>query len=183
MFLLVIELPRKCIAYQCAKFYCVLLEYVLYQNKDLETRSVFKWLYRKWSFLLDLLETQLGVLQKVAAIVSKVYQLKVSLLCILYLHKVDILVKINYLKSFSQYFGTFGCFTKFIFHHKYNEARLLVINMIYISCLTVPDGLILLEIRKYQENLKTLYNGSLVPSAPAKMNILLILAKNLKNRN
>ena len=40
-----------------------------------------------------------------------------------------------------------------------------------------PNDFRISEIRKYQENLKTPYNGSLVPS-PAKMKILLILAKN-----
>ena len=30
----------------------------------------------------------------------------------------------------------FWCFTKFSFHHKWNEAPLLVINMVYTGCLT-----------------------------------------------
>ena len=30
--------------------------------------------------------------------------------------------------SFSKYFETFCCFTKFSFHHKWNDARLLLIN-------------------------------------------------------
>ena len=34
------------------------------------------------------------------------------------------------------------------------------------------------NIRKYQESLKTLWNDSLVPSLFAKMEILLVLAKN-----
>ena len=33
-------------------------------------------------------------------------------------------------------FWDFWCFTKFSFHHKWNEARLLVINMVYTSYLT-----------------------------------------------
>ena len=38
-------------------------------------------------------------------------------------------------QSFS-YFETFGCFTKFSFHHKRNDARLLLINTVYTSCFT-----------------------------------------------
>ena len=30
----------------------------------------------------------------------------------------------------------FWCFTKFRFHHKWNEAPLLVINIVYMGCLT-----------------------------------------------
>ena len=41
----------------------------------------------------------------------------------------------------------------------------------------LPNDLRLKEIRKYQESLKNSYNDSLVPSLPAKMKILLILAK------
>ena len=37
------------------------------------------------------------------------------------------------LQSVSQYFETFQCFTKFSFHHKWNEGRLLLINMVYTS--------------------------------------------------
>ena len=33
-------------------------------------------------------------------------------------------------------FGTFLNFTTFSFHHKWNKARLLAINMVYKSCLT-----------------------------------------------
>ena len=35
------------------------------------------------------------------------------------------------LQWFSQHFQTFWCFTKFSFHQRWNEARLLVINIIY----------------------------------------------------
>ena len=41
----------------------------------------------------------------------------------------------------------------------------------------LPNDLRRKEIRKYQESLKNSYNDSLVPSLPAKMKILLILAK------
>ena len=33
-------------------------------------------------------------------------------------------------------FETFGCFSKFFFHCKWNDERLLLINMIYKSCLS-----------------------------------------------
>ena len=39
------------------------------------------------------------------------------------------------LQSFSKYFEALWCFTKFSFHHKSNDARLLLINMVYMSCL------------------------------------------------
>ena len=38
------------------------------------------------------------------------------------------------LLSLSWYFETFWCFTKFFYHHKWNEARLLVVNMVYTIC-------------------------------------------------
>ena len=41
----------------------------------------------------------------------------------------------------------------------------------------LPNDLRRKEIRKYEESLKNSYNDSLVPSLPAKMKILLILAK------
>ena len=37
---------------------------------------------------------------------------------------------------FHKYFETLWCFTKFSFDHKRNDARLLLINMVYKSCLT-----------------------------------------------
>ena len=44
------------------------------------------------------------------------------------------------LKTFTspllQYSDTFLCFTKFCFAQKWNDARLLLINMVYMSCLT-----------------------------------------------
>ena len=40
------------------------------------------------------------------------------------------------LQSFPWYFETFWCFTKFSFHHKWNDARLLLMSMVYTSCLT-----------------------------------------------
>ena len=40
------------------------------------------------------------------------------------------------LQSFSWYFETFWCFTKFSFHQKWNNAPLLLINMVYMSCWT-----------------------------------------------
>ena len=42
---------------------------------------------------------------------------------------------IQVLQSFSYYFETFWCFAKFSFNHKWNDARLLLINMVYKSCL------------------------------------------------
>ena len=42
-------------------------------------------------------------------------------------------------QSFSYYFETFWCFTKFSFHHKWNDARLLLINIVYTICLTNWD--------------------------------------------
>ena len=41
-----------------------------------------------------------------------------------------------HLHSVSQYFETFQCFTRFFFHHKSNHGRLLLINMLFTSCLT-----------------------------------------------
>ena len=41
-----------------------------------------------------------------------------------------------YIQSWTKHFETFWYFTKFSFHHKRNEAWLLVINMVYTSCLT-----------------------------------------------
>ena len=40
------------------------------------------------------------------------------------------------LQSFPWYFETFWCFMKFSFHHKWNDARLLLMSMVYTSCLT-----------------------------------------------
>ena len=40
------------------------------------------------------------------------------------------------LQSVSWFFETFRCFTKFSFHHKWNNGRLLLISMVYTSCLT-----------------------------------------------
>ena len=39
-------------------------------------------------------------------------------------------------QSFLKYFETFWCFTKFVFHCKWNDAQLLIMNMVYTSCLT-----------------------------------------------
>ena len=41
-----------------------------------------------------------------------------------------------YLLLWTWYFENFWYFTKFSFHHKWSEAWLLVINMVYMSCLT-----------------------------------------------
>ena len=38
--------------------------------------------------------------------------------------------------SFMFFFETFRCFTKFFFHHKWNDGHLLLISMVYASCLT-----------------------------------------------
>ena len=40
------------------------------------------------------------------------------------------------LQPFSKYSKTFGYFTKFSFHPKWNDVQLLFINMEYTSCLT-----------------------------------------------
>ena len=53
--------------------------------------------------------------------------------------------------------GLLDIFTKFSFHHKWNEAWLLVINKVYASCLTIcrtTSDLGFQQITKYQENLK-----------------------------
>ena len=38
-------------------------------------------------------------------------------------------------QSVSQSFETFLCFKSFYFHHKWNDGRLLLINIVYTSCL------------------------------------------------
>ena len=43
------------------------------------------------------------------------------------------------LQSVSWYFETFRCFTKFSFYHKWNDVRLLLINMVYTSFPTTRD--------------------------------------------
>ena len=43
----------------------------------------------------------------------------------------------NYLQPCSSSFETFRCFTKFSLYRKWNEAWLLVINMVYTNCLTI----------------------------------------------
>ena len=43
---------------------------------------------------------------------------------------------IKYPQSLTWYFENCRCFTKLFFHHKWNDGRLLVINMVYTSCLT-----------------------------------------------
>ena len=80
-----------------------------------------------------------------------------------------------------KYVETFWCLSRFSFHYKWNKAWLLVINMVYTSCLTscrTTWDLGFYEIRKYHQNLK---NCRLVFSLPPK-------TKNtskslLKNRN
>ena len=39
------------------------------------------------------------------------------------------------LQSVSQYFETFRCFTEFFFYHKWKDGRLLLINIVFTSCL------------------------------------------------
>ena len=39
-------------------------------------------------------------------------------------------------QSVSYYFETFQCFTKFFIHHRWNDGGLLLIKMVYMSCLT-----------------------------------------------
>ena len=39
----------------------------------------------------------------------------------------------RHLQSFSKYFETFRCFTKFSFHHKWHDGQLLLINMVYTT--------------------------------------------------
>ena len=51
---------------------------------------------------------------------------------LLILHIYSLLI----LQSFSEYFETFWCFTKFSFHQKWDDMRLLLKNMVYMSCLT-----------------------------------------------
>ena len=40
------------------------------------------------------------------------------------------------LQAFSEYFESSRCFTKCFFHRKWNDGGLLLINMVYTSCLT-----------------------------------------------
>ena len=39
------------------------------------------------------------------------------------------------LQSWSEYFGIFWCFTKLSFQHEWSESWLLVINIVYTTCL------------------------------------------------
>ena len=40
------------------------------------------------------------------------------------------------LQSFYYHSETILCFNKFSFHHKWNDAQLLLINKVYMNCLT-----------------------------------------------
>ena len=51
-----------------------------------------------------------------------------------YMPNIEFLERGLGLQSWTQYFETF--FTKFSFHHKWNKAWLIVINMVYTICLT-----------------------------------------------
>ena len=44
----------------------------------------------------------------------------------------------------------FPCFTRILFQHKWNEARLLIINMVYTSYSRVAERLKILDIRKLE---------------------------------
>ena len=86
-----------------------------------------------------------------------------------------------YRQSCSWYFETLRCSTKFSFDCYWKKALFIVVNMVYASCLTscwTTYDLGSEEIGKYQENLQTLWNYSLVLSLPPKMKILWILTKN-----
>ena len=55
--------------------------------------------------------------------------------------------------SILRYFETFWCFTKFSFHHKRNDVRLLLKNMVYTSCLTSCRTTLVVN-RKCNESLR-----------------------------
>ena len=62
---------------------------------------------------------------------------------------------------------TFWCFTNFPFHHKWNEARLLLINMVRKYCLTScwnTYNVGASDLKKNQKNLKTCYSYKPAPS-------------------
>ena len=67
------------------------------------------------------------------------------------------------------------------------RSVIINIKLVCKSCLTTYEttqDLRSLEIKKYQENVKTLYNFCLLFSTPPEMKVLLLLAKSLlKNRN
>ena len=92
-----------------------------------------------------------------------------------------------HLKSWAWHLVTFLCFKKFFFHHNWNAARLLVINMVYTSWFTSNRTTLDIgssENRKYQENLKTSLNNSLVPKLTPKIKIFVNTSKKLlNNRN
>ena len=44
--------------------------------------------------------------------------------------------ELSNVNHFQIFLETFWCFTKFFFHHKWNDVRLSLINMIYTSSLT-----------------------------------------------
>ena len=87
-------------------------------------------------------------------------------------------------QSLIQFFETCLCFTKVLFNNNGNEGWVLVINMVntirLISCWLGSQ-----ELSKYQGNVKTSKNYSLLPSLCCKMKTFSILStKNLtKNRN
>ena len=77
----------------------------------------------------------------------------------------------------SQYFDIFLCFSKFFFHHSWNKAWLLVINIVYANCLTNCQRLRILFYKKNQENLKILKQYSLALSPLFEMKLLSVLVK------
>ena len=51
------------------------------------------------------------------------------------INKALYLIIITYNQFHNMFHKTFQCFTKFSSHHKWNDGRLLLINMVYTSCL------------------------------------------------
>ena len=76
----------------------------------------------------------------------------------------------------------FGCFNKFSFHHKWNDARLLLINMIYELSHDLPNNLShnlrkLGNIRKASKPHRMIAQ---YPLPPLKWKVLSILAKKVR---
>ena len=65
-------------------------------------------------------------------------------------------------QAVSKYFETFRCFTKFSFHHKWNDGRLLLKNMACRSCLTSCQTTKIYDFRK---DLRKLENIRKVPKS------------------
>ena len=81
-------------------------------------------------------------------------------------------------KPWSQYYENFSCFTKFSFHHKWNEVALRVVERLKTWEIRIVQnngrwGSLSAHTRKK----KTSWKYNLVPSLPPKKKILSVLAK------